>query len=228
MSTPRAIVIRPWPKMVFSWPTFLAALAAGWGTVQYPGQAHYIAILFLAVTFVNLMVLAFEFGRAMSLILLFAAVAGAAGFYILNERFVVFEPLKAWITNREAMASPEFYYLLAAIYGAVFVGMFVVTRLDYWILSSNELVHRKGILGDRERFSTAGLRLNREITDVFEFLFCGAGRIVLTIPGVPRAVVLDNVIGVRKIERRADELLTARLVRVAKETDAMPVESELG
>jgi hypothetical protein len=95
----------------------------------------------------------------------------------------------------------------------LFTGMYIITRFDYWELSSNELVHHQGMLGDVERFTTAGLKLNSELGDVFEYVLWGAGRIVMTPAGSQRPIILDNVPNITGVTRAADNILGYRTVR---------------
>ena len=103
-------------------------------------------------------------------------------------------PLKHFLSNLDLVASWQFYLAIFIMYVVLLIGMYGVTRFDYWELSPNEIIHHHGVLGDVERFSTAGLKLNKEIHDIFEYLLAGAGRIILVIPGQLRPVILDNVL----------------------------------
>ena len=102
--------------------------------------------------------------------------------------------------------------------GLMYFVMTFITRFDYWELSSNELIHRTGLMGDVERFSTAGLKLNTEIKDVFEYLLAGAGRVIMDIPGNPRPIVLENVLRIRKLMAQSQDMLSRRMVQVTTDT----------
>lgn len=220
MSKAVSVNIHHWPKMVFSWPTAVCAVGAGATGMLYPQHNLLATKIFLFVFAVNLMVLSFEFCRNTSLSFALATLAGSAGLLLLNQRYGLIEPLQRLIAQLRFYASPHFYFAMAGIYFVMYIGMFIATRFDYWQLTGNELIHRTGILGDLERFSTAGLKLNKEIHDVFEYLIGGAGRIIMVIPGQSRPVVLENVIGIKKIEKMADELLNARVVRIETHPDS--------
>jgi hypothetical protein len=146
--------------------------------------------------------------------------AGFLGLLLLNHHFNVIAPLKGWVANRQIRASQEFYLFFFLFNILLFAAMYVVTRFDYWELSANELIHHHGPLADVERFSTAGLKLNKEISDIFEYAICGAGTIVLTMPGNPRPVILENVMAINGIEKRADQVLNARVVRIEQVSGA--------
>lgn len=212
---PKLLVFRGWPKMIFLWPTALVCLAMGLATNFFPNYEVVWGNIFMAVLGVNLLVLTFEFPRATSLTAAFVVIALLLGFILLNVTvYEVLPPLVRLLERLRIYASPHFYYTFFVIQFLLFCGIYFVTRFDYWQLSSNELVHHKGLLGDVERFSTAGLKLNSELNDVFEYILAGAGRIVLTVPSHPRPIVLENVLNIKSITRAADVILEARAVRI--------------
>lgn len=211
----KMLTFRGWPKMIFLWPTAIVCLAMGLATSFIPNSAVVWGSIFMAVLGVNLLVLTFEFPRATSLTTAFIVIAIVLGFILFNV--TIFEVLPGLVRILERLrisASEHFYYTFFTIQLILFGGMYFVTRFDYWQLTSNELVHHKGMLGDVERYSTAGLKLNSELNDVFEYILAGAGRIVMTIPSHPRPIILENVLNIKQITRAADVILEARAVRI--------------
>jgi hypothetical protein len=200
--------------MIFFWPTVLMSLLMGLLNQVFPDSRDVWGGAFLVVFGLNLMVLTFEFPRGTSLTIAFVTVALVLGLILINQKMEIIKPLQQFLANREISASNEFYFFLFLIYLALFIGMYVVTRFDYWELTANELIHHHGLLGDVERFSTAGLKLNKEISDIFEYLLAGAGRIIMQIPGNPRPIILENVLAITRIEKMADRVLDARVVRL--------------
>ncbi len=214
MPANRKIAFRAYPKIVFAWPTALASLLAGIAMGMEPERKAFIGLVFGAVALMNMAVLAFEFSRGKSLTVVLGGLGLGSTAVLMNQRYPFFKPLHAWLEGRNIHASDEFYFMLALGFAGIFAGIFLKTRMDYWTLSSSELVRKRGFLGETERFSTSGLKLTKEITDVFEYLVLGAGRIVLTIPGQANPVVLENVLGATRVEKFAEEVLDARLVRL--------------
>lgn len=212
------VIIRSWPKMIFMWPTAILALAAALVTAMAPEWKNIIGGSFLLCFALNLVVLTFDFPRSTSLTVFIAVVAVVLILVLLNQNFGIIAPLQKWLGSLEVNATPGFYYCVLTSIGVLFLGMIVVTRFDYWELSSNELIHHSGLLGDVERFSTAGLKLNAEINDVFEYLLSGAGRMILNVPGNVRPVVLDNVLRISFISQAANKMLSHRVVEIAKES----------
>lgn len=220
MAKSKKIHFRSYPKIVFAWPVALGALGAGAATIVRPERMNQIGLVFAAVALVNLAVLAFEFSRGRTMTVALGAMGLGSTLVLLNQRYPIFRPLHLWMGQRQIHASAEFYFMLASGFGAVFVGIFLKSRFDYWTLTASELVHRRGFLGESERFSTSGLKLRKEITDVLEYLVLGAGRVVLSIPGQAYPIVLDNVLGCQRVERFAEEVLDARIVRIEQDLPA--------
>lgn len=207
------LVFRSWPKLIFSWPTAFGAALAGLLIQLQPTLAIPTTLAFLLLFSTNLMVLGFEFSRAVSMTLFFALAAAAVSALWLNQSLGYFVPLQAWIAARKIQASYEFYYAYSATYLLMFALMYLKTRFDYWELTPNELVHKKGLFGKNERFSTQQLRFTKEIPDLFEYLIGGAGRLIIQVPG-RWPIFLENVIGIRHVEAVSDKLLDANVVRM--------------
>lgn len=213
------LIIRPWPKMIFLWPTCLLSLFMGLATQFAPAQAPLWGGVFVIVLALNLVVLTFEFPRATSLLVTFGVIIVIMAMVLINFLvFPIIKPLNVFLRSLDVEASPQFFYVLFFVQLCLFIGMWVVTRFDYWVLTPNEIIRHHGMLGDVERFSTAGLKLNKEIQDIFEYVLCGAGRVVMNVPGNPRPIILDNVLNISKIEQRSDKILNARVVRLEKDS----------
>lgn len=211
---PKRLLIRSWPKMILLWPTGVLALIMSLAA-RYMTEWEYLwGGVFLGVMALNLFVLTFEFPRGAWLTATLAVLAVVLLLLLINHNFEVLPFLKRFLISRKISASYEFYWAFFLVYVVLFIGMFITTRFDYWELTPNEIVHHFGLLGDTERYSTAGLKINKEITDIFEYVLCGTGRMILMIPAVPRPIVLDNVININKIERLSMDLLEARVVRI--------------
>src|SRR4051812_25308651 len=98
------VIIHPWPKMVFMWPTALMALAAGLATHSIPEGGSTASIwggLFLTVFALNMLVITFDFPRGTVLTAVLACVAVAWLIVWLNDRFGIIQPLKDFIAGRQ-------------------------------------------------------------------------------------------------------------------------------
>lgn len=215
------LVIRSWPKMIFLWPTALVAMIAGiiMMMTEQASWAETCGHVFIVTFFLNLAVLTFDFPRSTSLTIFVAVITLILGVVLLNQRFGIIEPLQRGLAALDIKATSEFYFAIFISMVLLYFGMAIITRFDYWELTSNELIHHTGLLGDVERFSTAGLKLNTELNDVFEYILAGAGRIIINIPGQQRPYVLDNVLRIKKVLNVSKELLSRRVVEVSSSSD---------
>lgn len=175
--------------------------------------------MFLAILGLNLTIITFDFPRTTWIAILALVVAGVLGVLLLNQYFHIIPPLVSFVQGLDIRATTQFYLGFALTMVALFAAMIASSRFDYWELTANELVHHTGLLGDIERYSTAGLKLSKEITDIFEYILAGSGTIILNIPGNSRPVVLHNVLRIGYIEQRSDMILNARFVRLDGERD---------
>lgn len=211
---PRPVKLWTWPKIVFLYPSMLAAAVAAVGTAVWEAQATTWGVLFLVVFFVNAVVMAFDFPRTASLNLLLLVVAVLLAGILINLHVVVFWPGLQELTRRVApRATTQFYALFAGTLAFVYLVVLVVDfRFDYWLVYPNEIVHRRGLLGGVSRYPAPGLELQKEITDIFEYVLFGSGRLIIQ-PSKGPPIVLDTVF-------RIDD----KVVRIQGLLDAISVE----
>jgi len=74
-------------------------------------------------------------------------------------------------------------------------------------VTPNEIIYKKGILGDVERYGTSNVMFHKEIVDIFEYLILKSGRLTFTIPGRKTSIVLDTVPRINSIEQQLLSLL---------------------
>lgn len=212
---PRPVKIWSWPKIVFLYPTFFVAILAGLGSALWNDGASFWGVLFLSVFFVNLLVMAFDFPRTASLNLLLAVVVLLLAAVLVNQRFVFLPFLRDATQGIAPQANAQFYGVFAGSLAVVYLLVLIVDfRFDYWLVQPNELIHRRGILGNVSRYPAPGLELQKEITDVFEFFLFGSGRLVIQ-PTKGPAIVLENVFRVNEKERQIRLLLDAINVEIS-------------
>ncbi len=215
---PDAIIVRPWPKVIFLYPTFIMALVAGvWQAfidVESPQKATIGLVFYMTLCF-NLLVISFEFSRLKTVAIFFLLLA--LGFFLLflSYHYNVISGLKNFLASLQFILSTPFYFGLAAYLAIIYLGVFMVTRWNYWEVRPNEIIHHTGFLGDIKRYPSPNLRMSKEINDVFEFLLLGSGRIVLHPASESKAVVLENVLNVNKVEDSVKRLLSAIKVQVS-------------
>jgi hypothetical protein len=63
------------------------------------------------------------------------------------------------------------------------------------------------------------LKFDKEIPDVLEFLFLGAGRLVLHVTEEKKAIIMDNVLFINHKERALKKLMSRMEVRVTSDQE---------
>lgn len=217
----RNVYLVSYPKIVFMYPTFVAALIAG----IYMAIAHdvekertdtfILGAIFLAIFGMNLIVFSFDFPRTTSLTLFFCLLAIVLGTLLL---FRFNDQILPWLTRAlhayQPWANATFYFSVAGVLGLIYLAVLVHVQFDYWEVAPNELLHHHGFLSDLERFSAPSLRIDKEINDVFEYMLLHSGRLILHPSNEPRAIVLENVLRINAKERQLTRLLGALQVQV--------------
>jgi hypothetical protein len=174
-----------------------------------------VAEIFLGILAVNLVILAFDFPRTTSLTLFFLGVALLMGFILTVTLWPHFLPAVSDVLKKlHPVANATFYWSITLALGLIFLAVMVSVRFDYWEVRPNELLHHHGILANMERLSAPHLRIDKEITDVFEYFLLRSGRLILTPSGERRPIVLDNVPFIKKKEEAITQMLGALQVQV--------------
>lgn len=188
--------------------------------VATPTSHLWCARIFLAVLALNLVVLSFEFPRTTSLTWFFALSTAALGLWFL---FTMYDNLAPAVLQSllaiKPTANAAFYMIFTGILLLLFVAVLISRRVDYWEVRGNELLHHHGLLSNLERFSAPNLRIDKEITDLFEYLLLRSGRLIIHCSNERRAIVLENVLNIDHKERQITRLLGALQVRVRPEKE---------
>lgn len=219
---PERIFLISYPKIVLLYPTLLAALVAGlvmWFTKNASGEdrpiTEIVAICFLLVTGLNLVVFAFDFPRTTSLTVFFFAVALIIGLALLFRVYPDLLPIVSdWLKKFRPWANAHFYFAVVLFMIVIYLAVLVNVRFDYWEVRPNELLHHHGVLSDMERFSAPHLKIDKEITDIFEYMLLRSGRLILHPSNEPRAIVLENVPFINSKEEQITRMLSALQVQI--------------
>jgi hypothetical protein len=220
-------VLRPYPKVVYFYMTWIVALVAGIVVAMYEvtitaenvasdAVAHMHSVqefwtyLFLVVFTFNLMVVAFQFGRMISVSIVFVSLALMFLGLWLGFLGKVFSFLK----NIHPSADSKFFFFVFTLFTVIFVLVFIQTRFNYWVVRRNELLHKHGFLGDVKRYHAQNVKIHKEIPDIFEFILLRAGTIVVHPEGEDRAVVLENIVGINRKELEVKAILESYAVRI--------------
>ncbi len=224
---PRQIYLVSYPKIVFLYPIFVAALAAAiWLSCLKAENrldaanttAVTINTVFVVILGINLVVLAFDFPRTTSLTLFFciaAVVMGLLLWFRVNPNILRF--ITEHLPEFQPLANVTFYWSIVGILGGIFLVVMIVVRFDYWEVRANELLHHHGFLANLERMSAPNLRIDKEINDVFEYMLLRSGRLILQPSNERRAIILDNVPFIKKKEEAITRMLSALQVQIRPE-----------
>jgi hypothetical protein len=180
-----------------------------------------LGILFLGILAFNLVVMGIDFPRftvvAVVLVILLAVfILAWIGAYF---NYDLMRPARVIFGSIYAVANSGFYYMIALILALNFAIIYITRWLDYWEILPNEILHHHGPLSDLERFPTTNLKFDKEIPDVFEYLFLGAGRLVLHVTEERKAIVLDNVLFIGTKETALKRLMSRMEVRVTTDQE---------
>jgi len=215
--TPRIFLVS-YPKVVFLYPTLIAAFIAGLfvlvAGVEGPGT-NTVCALFMAVFSVNLVVFAFDFPRTTSLTLFFFIVAVVLALLLT---FRINDQLMPWLNKLLSAYNPHanatFFFSIAGALALVFAAVLINVQFDYWEVTPNELLHHHGMLSKLERLPAQNLKIDVEINDVFEYFLLGAGQMILRPNNEPLAIVLENVMWIRTKESLLTRMLGALQVQI--------------
>jgi hypothetical protein len=225
-ATSQRVYLVPYPKIIFLYPSFFAALVIGiilyFASDAQVGPNDTVAVVcsvvFLGIMTINLVVLSFDFPRGTSLTVFFLLAAVALGLTVL---FILKPDLLPAVGNVLAQVRPvanaTFFFVVAGLFALLFAMVFVTVRFDYWEVRPNELLHHHGFLSDLKRFSAPNLRIDKEINDVFEYMLLGSGRLILQPSSERRAIILDNVPFISQKEQQITKMLGALQVQVRDE-----------
>jgi hypothetical protein len=180
-----------------------------------------LGILFLGILAFNLLIMGIDFPRftvvaVLLVILLVIFVLLWIGAYFDYD---LMKPARIIFGSIYAVANSGFYFMIAAILFVNFLIIYFTRWLDYWEILPNEILHHHGPLSDLERFPTTNLKFDKEIPDVFEYLFLGAGRLVLHVTEERKAIVLDNVLFIGSKENALKRLMSRMEVRVTTDQE---------
>lgn len=216
----QSVIIRPWPKVVFLYPTFvLATIFFLVSALSAPPEGHLgvpgLGNTFMLVFALNLLVFSFDFSRIKSITLLILAVAVVLLVLWADTKWEVTGFLGRVFAKIDIEMNTAFYGWFSGFLAFVFGLVLINTRFNYFEINHREILHHHGYLGDVTRWPTDGLLMNKEIYDLVEFLLLRSGRLIFLPHNTKEAIVIDNVINVNRAEDRIKDLLSVMAVRMS-------------
>ena len=221
-SVPNSIYLVSYPKIVYLYPTWIASLVAGIYLLIQKNQnipaTSNVALIFLGILALNMVVLSFDFPRTTSLTLFFFCVSVGVILWAVFEFNPEFLPAVTNVLNAlQPFCNSAFYFCFFTMMTLIYIGVLISVQFDYWEVRPNELLHHHGVLSDLERYSAPHLRIEKEISDVFEYFLLRGGRLILHPTQERRAIVLENVFFINSKETKITRMLGALQVQVRKE-----------
>ncbi len=181
-----------------------------------------LAMLFFSMLAFNLVTMALDLPRFSIVAVLFGILFMVFFVLWLGSRFQLelLRPIHAMMAHIYAVANQGFYLVFAVTYLFVFFIVWLTRWLDYWEVLPNEILHHHGPLSDLERYPTMNLKFDKEIPDILEYILLGAGRLVMHIPNVSKAMVLDNVLFINRKEEALKRVMSRLEVRITTDQEA--------
>jgi hypothetical protein len=206
-----SVIIRSYPKAVFFYPTFLTAvICAALSLVLRKPEDPFPRLpgdIFFTVFAINILITAWDFSKTGFIAVILMGVIVILGTILIQIKFQLLAGVGALLGRLQLQCHPHVFLMFAAIFGFLLFLAFVQSRLDYWKVHGNELVHVTGFVGNVERFPAPNLRFRKELPDVFEYALLRAGTLVLE-PVHGERHPLTGVININSIERRIEALLS--------------------
>ena len=188
---------------------------------RFQTTPNLLGILFLGVFAFNLLIMGIDFPRftvvgiALLILLISFFLLWLGAYFALD----LVKPAQRLFGGIFVVANSGFYYMIAVILTVLFSVVYVTRWLDFWEILPNEILHHHGPLSDLERYPTMNLKFDKEIPDVLEFLFLGAGRLVLHVTEERKAIVLDNVLFINAKEEGLKKMMSRLEVRVTTDKE---------
>ncbi len=184
--------------------------------------SNLLGVLFLGIFAFNLLIMAVDFPR-FTLIAVFLVILLVTFILLWIGAYFDYDlmrPARVLLGSIYTVANAGFYFMVALVLTVIFGVVYLTRWLDYWEIMPNEILHHHGPMSDLERFPTTNLKFDKEIPDVLEFLFLGAGRLVLHVTEERKAIVLDNVLFINSKEMALKSLMSRLEVRITTDQEA--------
>ncbi len=216
---PESVIIRPWPKVVFLYPTFVVASIffllswLGVGSAEGAAGSTTLGNTFMLVLILNLLVFSFDFSRIKSITILVSILAAILLVAWLDSLYQITNVIGRVLGSIDIQVNTPFYGFLSAGLGIILLIVWINSRFHYYEVNAREILHHHGYLGDIQRWSTEGLEMHKEIYDLVEYMLLRSGRLVFQPATSKKAIILDNIANVNRVEKSVNDLLSVLAVR---------------
>jgi len=208
----QSVTIRSYPKAVFLYPSFVTAVVCAILAYSLNGRdaglySRLPGNIFFTVFSLNLLIFAWDFSMTGFVTVLLVGIIGILLGILAEMKFDVLGELHSLLSHVELRCHPHVFLAFAAMFGFMLALAFGSSRLDYWVVHGDEILHVTGFVGNVERFAAMNLRFRKEIPDIFEYALLRSGTFVLE-PSQGQRHPLTNVLNVNSVERRVEALLS--------------------
>lgn len=226
MEAGHMVLIRSHFKSIYLVPMTIISLICGilvsMGPAGVDGAwAHSLGLIWAVCFMFYMNIFIFEWNRAWTLVLIFGMITvSALGFAVNSEAFPVWHHIGSLFKNLRLGLTPQLYFFFAIFFGSCAAVSWIKTRMNYVVIEHNEMqIYRNAFFGDRERISMLSPRIEVKVPDMIEYFhpFYRAGTVVIHAPS--KTIILENVLGIRKVERITDRLGSTLSVRVERENE---------
>ena len=211
------VVIRSYPKTVLFYPMALISLVVAVileinflffyfvNPTLYQEILSTVTFVWMIIFFFNLLLVTFDFGKSIVIglvLIVIIVILGIAVIFLFSGSIPWINPALLGLQINLNATLAFFLIFLVAIFIA-----WLRAQFYYFKVTPNEIIFKKGILGDVERYGTSNVMFHKEINDIFEFLILRSGRLTFTVPGRKTSIVLDTVPRINSLEQKLLYLL---------------------
>jgi len=223
------MVIRSFSSMILLSPTLIVTLILGItqlilndrrGGIENvahtvnTGYMNIIGVIFFVVFTLNLVLIAFDFDRMLTVVIVILTVAIIAILLLVNVYTGFIQKIIANFPDIKIYLSTQFYILFSILLFIIIIFTWIRTLFNYYVIEGNELIHHKGLGAGVERYPATNMSVKKEYPDLIEHLIFRSGTLVLAPPKAERAIVLRNVIGIDKKVKSMNEILSRMKVDI--------------
>lgn len=220
------MIIRSYSSMILFIPSFITALVCGIVQMSLDltrplpydydaissgsGYGNIIGIVFLVIFSLNLILVAFDFNKARTIIIAILIVAVVAIILLVNAYTGFLTSGGGGGSSIEISIYLSFwvYYIIAALLLFILAFTILGAVFNYYIVEGNELIHQKGFGSGVERWPATNMSVVKEFPDLIELLIFRSGTLILTPPRSERAIVLKNVFRITHKVKEMNEILS--------------------
>ena len=204
-NTSHKVVVRPLPKVVFFYMTWLGALACALLDGLFPAEV--LGMTWMGIFLFNLATISFDFTVERLLVAILIMGLIGAGIY----HYGIPLQIRTFLSSLNPVMNQGFYWLMFGIFSALYLAVFIHTRVNYWEFRPGEIVQREGLFMRTKRYPASQARWDRVVPDILERLLLGTGTMILTTSTEEPPVILEHVLGIGSIDDRIADVLRIQI-----------------